>query len=323
VTDVPKNATGALAIRSMDDLARVGQMLAQSGYFTDAKDAAQCGVKVLAGLEMGFGAFASMSGLHIIQGRPTIGANLMAARVKNSGRYDYRVRELTPTVCRLEFFENGESLGMSEFTIEDARKAQTKNLDKFARNMLFARSMSNGVRWYCPDVFLGATVYTPEELGAATDEDGNIIDVPSRPERVVERPALAAPMVEAPRAAEVAPWAPEEPDEPFATMITPAQLKKLAIVVKEQGLGRDDALGFFAWLIKRPIESSKDITKDEASRVLSWTADQWGNALADYAVSLEGGPPDVSDLGAVAEERPIEFDPTGSVARQARKGAAA
>jgi hypothetical protein len=42
--------------------------------------------------------------------------------------------------------------------------------------MLFARAMSNGVRWYCPDVTNGNAVYTPEELGAEVDEDGNVID---------------------------------------------------------------------------------------------------------------------------------------------------
>jgi len=44
--------------------------------------------------------------------------------------------------------------------------------------MLFARAMSNGVRWYCPDVMNGSAVYTPEELGADVDQDGNVINVP-------------------------------------------------------------------------------------------------------------------------------------------------
>ena len=31
--------------------------------------------------------------------------------------------------------------------------------------MLFARAMSNGVRWYCPDVAM-TPLYTPDEQGA-------------------------------------------------------------------------------------------------------------------------------------------------------------
>jgi hypothetical protein len=163
----------------VNDLMRLGAVLAQSGMFADARQEAQAVVKVLAGSEMGFGAIASMTGIHVIQGRVTVGANLMAAAVKKSGKYDYRVQEMTEQVCSIEFFQGGqnkyESIGISTFTIADAKKAQTKNLDKYPRNMLFARAMSNGVRWYCPDALGGAPVYTPEEMGADTDEEGNVI----------------------------------------------------------------------------------------------------------------------------------------------------
>ena len=169
-------------VRSVDDLARIGKMMAVSGYFQDAREAAQAAVKVQAGMEMGFGPFTSMTGIHIIQGRPSVGANLMASAVKANPKYDYRVREHNDNVCRIEFFEiiNGkrESIGVSEFTLADGKKAGTKNLDKFPRNMLFASAMSNGIRWFCPDAFNGSTVYTPEELGADVDEDGNIIEIP-------------------------------------------------------------------------------------------------------------------------------------------------
>lgn len=169
----------ALALRpqtSLSETVRIGEVMAQSGFFQDSRQAAQAIVKILAGQEMGFGPFASMTGVHIIQGRPAVGANLMAAAVKGSGRYDYRVKVMTDAVCEIAFFQAGQEIGVSRFTKEDAQKAGTKNMDKFARNMLFARAMSNGVRWYCPDVFNGSAVYTPEELGATTDQDGNVIE---------------------------------------------------------------------------------------------------------------------------------------------------
>ena len=176
-------------IRNVDDLGRIGKMMAESGYFTDARQAAQAGVKVLAGQEMGFGAFASMTGIYIIQGKPSVGANLMASAVKANPKYDYRVREHNNNVCKIEFFERVDGkwdcIGLSEFTIDDARKAGVKNLDKFARNMLFARAMSNGIRWFCPDVFSGNVTYTPEELGAEVDGDGNVVDI--KPQFVPEQ----------------------------------------------------------------------------------------------------------------------------------------
>lgn len=170
----------SLAIRDDIPLMELGNVLAKSGYFTDAKDAAQAIVKVLAGREMGFGPIASMTGIYIVKGKPSMGANLIAAAVKRSGRYDYRVKEHTDDVCAIEFYERvdgkREMIGVSTFTIKDARKAQTQNLDKYPRNMLFARAMSNGAKWYCADVF-GGPVYTPDELGATVDgETGEVLD---------------------------------------------------------------------------------------------------------------------------------------------------
>src|SRR3990167_7021515 len=83
-------------------------------------------------------------------------------------------------VVSIEFFETlggkRESIGVSTFTVADAKAAGTQNLTKFPRNMLFARAISNGVRWFCPDVFSGSAVYTPEELGAIVDaETGEIV----------------------------------------------------------------------------------------------------------------------------------------------------
>jgi len=190
------------AIQNYTDLENVAKAMVSSGYFTDSTKISQAIVKIMAGREIGLGPFSSMNGIHIIQGKPAFGANIMAGKVKSSGRYNYRVTEMTDAVCTIEFMEylNGSwiTTGTSSFSIADAKKAGTKNLDKFPRNMLFARAMSNGVRWYCPDVMNGSVVYTPEELGADVDQDGNVINVEvvdqvripepeSEPEVVVEQ----------------------------------------------------------------------------------------------------------------------------------------
>lgn len=169
--------TNALTIYGQfDQLQRAALALHKSNYFVDSKSEAQAIVKVMAGAELGLPPFASMTGIHIIQGKPALGANVIATLIKNDPRYNYRVLELTADICRIEFYENGEPCGVSEFTIAEARKAGTKNLDKFPKNMLFARTLTNGAKWYTPGVFGGAPIYTPEELGADVDEDGNIID---------------------------------------------------------------------------------------------------------------------------------------------------
>jgi len=157
------------------DMMNISKAFYESGMFTDIKSAAQAMVKISAGAEMGIPPFAAMSGIHIIQGKPTIGAGLMAANVKASNKYDYKVIEQTEKVCSIDFYKGKEKLGNSTFTIEEAKKAGTKNLDKFPKNMLFARAISNGVKWYTPDVFSGP-VYTPEEFDVVT-QDVNHTDV--------------------------------------------------------------------------------------------------------------------------------------------------
>ena len=154
-----------LALQSLplNEVMSMAQHFADSGMFTDAKQQAQAFVKIIAGQEIGITPFAAMSGIHIIQGKPTVGAGLIASCVKGSGKYDYEVVQLDEKVCSIDFYQGTKKKGNSTFTIEDAKKALTKNLDKFPKNMLFARAISNGVKWFCPDVFSGP-VYTPEEM---------------------------------------------------------------------------------------------------------------------------------------------------------------
>ena len=166
-------------LQTFDDVERAARAMAASGFFPDSKQAAQAVVKVLAGRELGFGAFASMTGVAVIQGKPVVGANLTAAAIKQTGKYNYRVIKHTEQECEIEFFENGQSVGISAFTMNDAKAAGLTNKDnwkKYPRNMLFARAISNGQKWYAPDVYNGVTVYTPDEMGATVDEEGNIIE---------------------------------------------------------------------------------------------------------------------------------------------------
>lgn len=151
------------AALKFEDAMTMAKTFAESGMFADTKQAAQAFVKIQAGIEMGIPPFQAMSGVHIIQGKVTVGAGIMAAKVKGSGKYDYKVLQNDDKACSIDFYKGKDKLGNSTFTIDDARKAGTKNLDKFPRNMLFARAMSNGVKWYTPDVFTGP-VYTPEEF---------------------------------------------------------------------------------------------------------------------------------------------------------------
>ena len=182
-----------LVVHSMDDVKTAASAMAKSGYFTDAKEGVQAMVKVMAGHEMGFGPFASMTGIHVIQGKPAIGSNLIAAAIKKHPMYNFRVMEHDDKKCSINFFERWDgkwkSIGNSTFTMEDAKKAgltSNQTWIKYPKNMLFSRAISNGARWYCPDIFGGAPTYTPEELGVDEDEDGYIVEVKTTAPEVIE-----------------------------------------------------------------------------------------------------------------------------------------
>lgn len=160
---VPVQATPGSDVEQLMTLARA---FAESGYFADARGWAQAVVKIQAGRELGFGPMASMVGVHIIKGRVTLSANLIASAIRRSGRYDYQLRSLSDQVCEIMFLAGGKEVGESVFTIEDARKADLvkgDNWKHYPRNMLFARAISNGAKWYCPDIF-STGVYSDGEL---------------------------------------------------------------------------------------------------------------------------------------------------------------
>jgi len=174
------NDTKALSLRGDIDLMTLGDVMVQSGFFQDSRQAAQAVVKILAGRELGFGPIASMTGVNVIKGRVTLSANLIAAAIKRSGRYNYRVTKQDDKGCTVEFFEGGQSIGQSTFDEADAKAAGLAagdNWRKYPRNMYFARAISNGAKWFCPDIF-GGPVYTPDEMGAVEDQETGAVVMP-------------------------------------------------------------------------------------------------------------------------------------------------
>jgi hypothetical protein len=144
---------------SLNQINFIGQTMAKSGMFPDVKDASIALVKILAGQEIGVTPFQAMTNIHVIQGKATMGANLMAAKVKGSAKYDYRVVKLDNTVCTISFRQKNsvqvrlaaddQKLGEFTYTIEDAKRAGLVKPDsswvKYPQNMLFARAISSGI----------------------------------------------------------------------------------------------------------------------------------------------------------------------------------
>jgi hypothetical protein len=147
---------------------------------------------------LGLADYDAMSGLHIIKGKAVLAANLMAAAIKRSGKYDYRAT-CTDTECRVQFLgrDGGkwEPIGDTSFTLDDAKRAGLggDNWRKYPKAMLFARCISAGYKQHCPDALGAAPVYVEAHGETEITEDA-----PPPPRKAL--PAPAAPTREERRA---------------------------------------------------------------------------------------------------------------------------
>jgi hypothetical protein len=112
--------------------------------------------------------------------------------------------DLRPVVgAFVEFYVDGDRRGLSRFTLDDARtaglikEAKPQQAWKAAsRNMLLARSMSNGVKWFVPEVMAGMPVYVEGEIPARKSvtapvgdggDEGTGVDLGPKVEEIIER----------------------------------------------------------------------------------------------------------------------------------------
>lgn len=178
-------APAAPPVPNINELGHLADNLARSGFFKDAPQATQAFAKLLFGAELGLTKMQSMTDLHIIEGKPTLSANLLATRVKTyrgpeGEKYDFAVVEHTDEVCSIQFSKDGEPLGDPvAYTKADAERAGLwgkKNWKNDPSSMLFARAISRGVRRRCPEV-TGSTVYVHGEIEEANGGDGGRYEV--------------------------------------------------------------------------------------------------------------------------------------------------
>lgn len=137
------------------------------------------------GFEVGMPIMQSFAHIHVIKGKPCVSAEGMNYLIKkNCPQAVVDVVERTSEKCTIRACRRGHTPTEFTYTTEDAKKAQllgNQSWQKYPRQMLFARAMSDCARVMFPDCINGIS-YTPEEMGADVDEDGLVIDVDVVPE---------------------------------------------------------------------------------------------------------------------------------------------
>lgn len=253
-------------------------------HFRGKEDSATAAI--LYGAEAGLSPLQALQGIFVIGGRPGMYARVMHALTLAAG-HEVWTEESTDSravVCgRRKDARHEERVVV---TMDQARKAGWTSNKKYATEpatMLLARAQSQLCRRIAPDALLGLA-YSVEEL---EDETTPTVTVAAQqPAKRVARKAVAPapPADEPPLDDEPTPAA--EPDEPATDGITPPQLKKLHAAMGDRGFSdRAAGLDYLSQVIGRDITTSKDLTKDEASRVID---------LLENGVS-EALPPDVEE----------------------------
>lgn len=117
------------------------------------------------GAELGIGPMQSLQSIDVIQGKPTLSAEAMRARVFAAG-HTITTEAYTDEECVLVGTRKDGTTDTVKFSMDDARRAGLTGKDswkKYPRSMLLARATSELCRLLFPDV-LSSVSYTMEEL---------------------------------------------------------------------------------------------------------------------------------------------------------------
>ena len=144
-------------------------------------------VVLLAGRELGIGPMQALRGIYVVDGKPILGAELMAGVAIRSRECEYfRLVRSSATEAVYETKRRGSDRVELKWTIDQAKAAglvNKNNWRSFPDAMLRARCAGALARAVYPDILNG--VYTPDE---AEEFGGPPAPVPTTPERDVTPP---------------------------------------------------------------------------------------------------------------------------------------
>lgn len=228
---------------------------------------------ILAGAEVGLSPMAALRSFDVISGVAAPRAITQRAVVQSQG-HDVWVVEATDTKAVVEGQRRGSThVQRSVWTVQRATALGLMSKDNWKKQpgaMLVARATAECCRMIASDAMLGIG-YSSEEIADGID-DSPAAPAPRRTaKRSAPKPETPEPSLDDEPAAET----PEEKAAEAATgmqdegAITPAQLTKLNIQLQENGFDdRDEKLRFLSLRLGRSIESSKDLSLDEASHLI-------------------------------------------------------
>ena len=251
---------------------------------------------------LGLHPMAAITGVHVIEGRPSASAALISALVRRAG-HKLRVRgDDTRAVAQIVRADDPDFVFECTWTLDRAQQAGLtgkKVWKQYPAAMLKARAITEVAREACEEALSGMH-YTPEELGAQVDGEGNPLDAEVQHLRAVPQ-------------GEPDPWQAPAPQQaaPVRDFVAearasddPAQVRQIWKDAKAAGLG-DTELGWIAGVgislstgapppkpddadgvVEGEVVSDEEQAARDAEQELRAWADEQG--LPDIARDFEG-----------------------------------
>lgn len=227
----------------------------------------------------------AITSIHVIKGKPTASADLIAGLVRKAGHKLRISGDDTFALAQIIRQDDPDFTYEARWDLAKARAAglQTQTWKQYPAAMLRARAITEVARMGASDALFGC-IYTPEEVGAVVDADGTPVgDTNASPMARLRNITSPEPDIEDSEVIEAEVVAEDPP-------ITSAQITKLNTVVSKLGLDRDQKIAGLRTVIGRDVESSKDLTKSEANAAI----DSLEEALASKTVADELGATEAS-----------------------------
>lgn len=306
MTEIAHRAQGQTALTTqamtIDEKIRYAQCLAEGSLLPKSyqRNPGNMLIAIEMGESLGIRPMQAVWDVHIIEGKPSASSSLISMLVRRAG-HKLRVRgddvSATAEITRSDDPDFTYSVTWDMGRARNAGVTGKDNWKKYPAAMLKARAVTEVARDACQDALMGVK-YTPEELGAVVDEEGNVVDQPG-PRRVqpqggrfglsgnFQRPTPAAPPAEQ---STPAPEPESEEDEPAdaddaQVMSDRAQWVQAGQLMSDLGIEEkaDKAREMRDWAtgqgITRDLPSMAALTRDECA------------AFTDYLQSLATGQP--------------------------------
>lgn len=122
----------------------------------------------------------AITSIHVISGKPSASADLIAALIRRAGHKLRVTGDDTKARAVLIRHDDPEFEFVAEWTMAKAKQAglNTATWKAYPAAMLRSRAITEVARMGAPDALFGV-IYTPEELGAEVNAEGEVINEPA------------------------------------------------------------------------------------------------------------------------------------------------